>query len=197
MARRGDLMNPSNSLLSADDIERFRAYLVLLARLQVDPALRDKVDLSGVVQQTLLEAIEEQRKPSPRLRTEGQTAAWLRSILSHNLADRLRRLTARKRDGRKERSLDAALEQSASRLDAWLAVQESTPSQKAIRQEDTLRMVEALAALPANQRRAIELHRLEGRPLAEIARQLGSTKAAVAGLLHRGLKALRARLEEP
>lgn len=190
-------MNPSTSLLSDGDIERFRAYLALLARLQVDPALRDKVDLSGVVQQTLLEAIEEQRKPSPRLRTEAQTAAWLRSILSHTLADRLRRLTAQKRDGRKERSLDAALDQSASRLDAWLAVQESSPSQKAIRQEDTLRMIEALAALPENQRRAIELHHLEGLPLAEIAQRLGTTKAAVAGLLHRGLKALRARLEEP
>src|SRR3954453_23133238 len=98
MTRCANLMNPSTSLLSSDDIERFRAYLALLARLQVDPALRDKGDLSGVVQQTLLEAIEEQRKPSPRLRNEAQTAAWLRSILCHNLADRLLRLTGQKRD---------------------------------------------------------------------------------------------------
>src|SRR5262249_34900523 len=41
---------------TADDLERFRAYLGVLARLEVSPAMRDKVDLSGVIQQTLLEA---------------------------------------------------------------------------------------------------------------------------------------------
>ena len=41
------------------------------------------------------------------------------------------------------------------------------------------------------------MHHLQGQPLAEIARELGTTKSAVAGLLHRGLKALRANLPEP
>ena len=57
-------------------------------------------------------------------------------------------------------------------------------------------MAEILAELPEAQRRAIELHHLRGMPLAEIADELGSTKAAVAGLLHRGLKTLRTRLED-
>jgi RNA polymerase sigma-70 factor (ECF subfamily) len=178
-----------------DNLERFRAYLVLLARMEVAPPLRDKVDLSGVVQQTLLEAHQGLARQPDRLRTEGETTAWLRSILSHNLADVLRKLGARKRDVHRERSLDAALDQSAERLEQWLAAEQSSPSQHAVFQEELARVAESLAALPEAQRRAIELHHLQGWPLARIAAELGLSKAAVAGLLHRGLKTLRARLD--
>src|SRR5436309_6663416 len=133
-------------------LERLRPYLDLLARLQVGPALRGKVDLSGVVQQALLEA--HRGLGQFRGRTEAQTAAWLRQILRHNLADELRRHGARKRDVALERSLDAALEQSASRLEGWLAADQSSPSAVAIRHEQVLRLAEAVAGLPENQRRA-------------------------------------------
>ncbi len=108
----------------------------------------------------------------------------------------LRKLAARKRDVRREWSLDAALDQSASRLERWLAADQSSPSQRAIRQEELLRVAEAMAGLPEAQRRAIELHHLRSMPLSEIADELGTTKAAVAGLLHRGMKTLRSRLGE-
>jgi RNA polymerase sigma-70 factor (ECF subfamily) len=181
--------------LEAVDLERFRAYLDLLARIEVAPRLRDKVDLSGVVQQTLLEAHQGLIEHPRSDRSVAEVAGWLRSILSHNLADVLRKLTARKRDFRREWSLESALDQSASRVEAWLAAEQSSPSRKVIRQEELLRMAESLESLPEGQRRAIELHHLQGRPLSEIALELGTTKSAVAGMLHRGLKALRKRLD--
>jgi RNA polymerase sigma-70 factor, ECF subfamily len=181
--------------LQIQDLERFRAYLGLLARLEIAPRLRDKVDLSGIVQQTLWEAHTELSNGPSRLRSDAETTAWLRSVLSHNLADVLRKLRARKRDIRREWSLDNAVTQSASRLEQWLVAQQSSPSQHVIRQEELLQMAETLASLPEGQRRAIELHHLQGWPLAEIAVELETTKAAVAGLLHRGLKNLRMQLQ--
>jgi RNA polymerase sigma-70 factor, ECF subfamily len=109
----------------------------------------------------------------------------------------LRKLTARKRDVRRERSLEKALDQSSSRLEQRLTVDQSSPSHRAIRQEEILRMAATLATLPEGQRRAVELHHLQGWPLADIAAELNTTKAAVAGLLHRGLKNLRMQLDPP
>jgi RNA polymerase sigma-70 factor, ECF subfamily len=40
----------------------------------------------------------------------------------------------------------------------------------------------------------VELHHLKGHSLADVGRQMGRSKASVAGLLRRGMKELRCRL---
>jgi RNA polymerase sigma-70 factor (ECF subfamily) len=178
----------------ARTLERFREYLRLLARLQLDPRLRGKLDPSDVVQQTLLEAYE--KRGQFRGTSEAEWLAWLRQALAHNLADTLRAFGQAKRDVGRERSLGAAVEASSCRLAAFLAAEQSSPSQRAERHERAVRLAEALAALPEDNREALVLHYCEDRPLAEIAQHLGRTPAAVAGLLKRGLKQLRGRLRE-
>ncbi len=176
------------------DLERFRSYLVLLARLKLDRKLRGKLDASDVVQQTMLEA--HQAIASCRGNDPAAQAAWLRQILARNLANAVRDLTRAKRDVRKERSLQADLDDSASRLEGWLAAAESSPSQKMQRQECALKLADALAQLPDTQRDAVVLRHFQECSLAEIAAQLDCTTAAVTGLLHRGLKNLRKTLAE-
>jgi RNA polymerase sigma-70 factor (ECF subfamily) len=43
---------------------------------------------------------------------------------------------------------------------------------------------------------AVELHHLEGYSVPEVGRLIGKSTGSVAGLLHRGMKALRAHLGE-
>lgn len=171
----------------ASALERWRPYLRVLLNAQVDPRLRGKIDLSGVVQQTLLEAHQKR----PPFSQEDQQAAWLRRVLANNLADELRKLAADKRDVGRECSLEAALHESSARLEKWLAADQSSPSQRAERHEQALRLAEALEGLPEAQREALVLQHWHGWTLAQIAEHQGRSRAAVAGLLKRGLRQLR------
>jgi RNA polymerase sigma-70 factor, ECF subfamily len=174
---------------SAQPLEKFRDYLAILARQQVRPRLWAKLDLSGVVQQTLLEA--HQAYPVLEPLNGAQQAGWLRRALANNLADELRKLKTGKRDVGREQSLEATLDHSASRLAGLLPAPGSTPSQHVQKEEMMLQLAQAILALPDAQRQAVELHHVQGLSLAEVAQEMDSTKPAVAGLLHRGLKKLR------
>ena len=176
----------------SQELERYRDYLRLLARLQLDAHLHGKIDLSGVVQQTLLDAYQ----ALPRCPAGDGRAAWLRCILANNLADEVRKLATAKRDLGRERSLEAALERSSVRLEAWLAAEQSSPSEQVQREERALRLATALAELPEAQREALVLQHWHGWTLAQIAAQMGRTPAAVAGLLKRGLQQLRTLLQD-
>jgi RNA polymerase sigma-70 factor (ECF subfamily) len=176
------------------ELERFRAYLTLLARVNLDVRLRGKCDASDVVQQTLLEA--HQKREQFRGCNDAALAGWLRQTLAHNLADAVRALSRGKRDVALERSLEGALEESSSRLQAWLAAEQSSPSQQAMKNEQLLQLSEALTQLPELQREAVVLHHLQGLPLAAVAGRLQRSEPAVAGLLHRGLKKLRTLLQD-
>jgi RNA polymerase sigma-70 factor (ECF subfamily) len=162
--------------------------------MRLDARLRSKLDASDVVQQTLLEAHAGQAQF--RGQSVGEQAAWLRRILARNLANAVRDLGRAKRDVGLERSIEASVNESASRLEAWLAAEQSSPSQRAERQEQAVRLAEALASLPEKQREAVTLRHWHRCSLADIARQLNCTTAAVTGLLTRGLKSLRKELQD-
>src|SRR3954451_20333783 len=168
-------------------LERYRDYLLLLARIQLDPGLQAKLDPSDVVQQTLLKA--QQNWDQFRGRSDTELAAWLRAILARQLADVVRKFDPWL--GGREQSLEAALEQSSARLESWLAAEDTSQGKRFERQEQLLRMAEALAGLPDDQRTALELRHLRGLAVAEVAREMGRSPAAIGSLLYRGLKTLR------
>jgi RNA polymerase sigma-70 factor (ECF subfamily) len=176
--------------LSPASLDRFRDYLRLLARLQIDPRLQSKLDPSDLVQQTLLKATG--NLDQFRGANEAELAGWLRRILANNLHDFLRK-------HRKELDLDFsivdAVDASSARLEQWLVSQSHSPSDAAQRNEQLLVLAHALGQLPEDQRQAVELRYLKDLPVSEVASILDKTEPAIAGLLRRGLQRLRTLLD--
>lgn len=172
-------------------VEAFRSYLCALARIQVAarPWLAAKLDASDLVQQTLLKA--HAARDQFRGHTPAEMAGWLRQILTRTLANELRALGQHKRDAGAERSLEADLDASSCRLDAWLAADQSTPSEHVVRSERAASLAAAVERLPPDQREVVLLKHCHGLPLADIATRLGRSPASVAGLLRRALERLR------
>jgi RNA polymerase sigma-70 factor, ECF subfamily len=176
-------------------LEAQRAALHRLAKRQLDGRIAVRVDASDIIQQTFLEA--HRSFPQFAGRDARELAAWLQTILDHKVAGAIRdHALLQKRNVGRDQSLDdshggaAPLKQE---LDAGL----SSPSQKAMRAEDAQLLSRALTVLPDDQREAVRLRHLEGWALADIARHLGRTPAATAGLIKRGMQALRRQMHKP
>ncbi|HKI32600.1 MAG TPA: sigma-70 family RNA polymerase sigma factor [Gemmataceae bacterium] len=178
---------------SLKPLEEYRDYLHLLARLQVDPRLRSKLDPSDVVQQTLLTAVE--KKDQFRGGTDAEMAGWLRQILANTLAQEGRAFATEKRNLAREQSL-AAIEKSSAILEAFLADKQSSPDERLLRNERVLRLAGALAQLPEDQRLALEMKHLQGFTIKEIAQVMKRSEPSITGLLRRGLATLRRLLGE-
>ena len=173
-------------------VESYRGYLLLLARVQLAQQFQGRLDPSDLVQQTLLKA--HQNRGQFRGTSEAEQMAWLRVILANAMADAVRKISPKA--GGRERSLEAALEQSSRNLEAILAAEQTSPCQRVIRHEQLTRLADAIAQLPDDQRQAVELRHLQGLATAEIAARMNRNVAAIGGLLQRGLRSLRVSLDE-
>jgi RNA polymerase sigma-70 factor (ECF subfamily) len=173
------------------DLARYREYLRSLAGARLDSRPWVGVDPSEVAQQALLKA--HAARDQFRGRTEQELAAWLRTILNNTLADALR--ASNRRPG--SISLSDLSESSSVQPAPVPADTGLPPEELAARNEQLLRLAAALGRLPDDQRAVLEMKHLHGLTVTEICERTGRTKSSVAGLLFRGVKALRGLLDEP
>ena len=184
-------------LEQAEVCQRYRNYLRVVAEARLDYRLRGQIDASDLVQQTLLQAhlAWHQYRGS----SDEELVAWLRRILLRQILLRqmlhlMRDLQREKREVRRERSLQDAIGNSTQRLEAWLAIDQASPSQRVMQVERAVAIAQAVQSLPDAQRNAVILYYWQGLTLSQIAEYLGRTVPSVAGLIHRGLKQIRSLL---
>jgi RNA polymerase sigma-70 factor (ECF subfamily) len=180
-------------------LELSRTDLALLARAQIGLQLQARVDASDVVQETFLDACRDFQHF--RGASHREWVAWLRQILSFNLARAVQRqVAAKKRSTRREVSLNrrvSAMEQSSGtiQIETALVSRSSAPSSHARRRESVGCLADQLARLPSDYREVLVLRNLEGLPFSEVARRMGRSSGAVRILWARAVDQLRRLLQ--
>jgi RNA polymerase sigma factor (sigma-70 family) len=167
------------------DWGRYHKVLHLVLRVtQLHPLLTN--DKSELVQEALVKAI--QAKHQCRATCDGGRIAWLKTILKNVAHDWLEKKLAEKNGGGHVQSIHDLVVGSSKVIDAMLPDDaQPTPSERLMREEELLRIAEAVADLRELQRDVLILRHFHKASVAEITAQLKPihptlTKRAVAGL---------------
>ncbi len=136
-------------------------------------------EAQDLAQDTFLKVFDQAR----RYRPEGRFRSWLLRIAGNQARSALRRRKVLRWVNFDLRSHD-------------LATPDDDPARHLERQETTLRVQRAVAALPERQRQAVVLKRFQGCSYKEIAEILDTTVPAVESLLQRAAAALRLSLAQ-
>jgi RNA polymerase sigma-70 factor (ECF subfamily) len=157
-----------------------RTSRLVFARLYLETG--DRHWAEDLLQETWLLAYRSLR----RLNDPARLRSWLLAIAQNVLAEAVRRQSRRKR---------APPPRAAAQVLAEVPSPRPSPDEDAERADMHDQILAALRSLPEEYRLPLTLRYVTGADYETIETQLGLSNGALRGLLHRGLKILRARLE--
>jgi RNA polymerase sigma-70 factor (ECF subfamily) len=191
---------------TADLIERaVRGERAALERLLLDhfaplsahvakrmpPSLQSVVGVEDIVQTTFTNVFQSIDKYAAR--DDATFLSWLLAIAENQLRDVVRAHKRKKRGGDRVRVEEVPAEEQSHEVQLLdiLVGPDHTPSRSAARREGMQAIRTALAELPEEYRRAIELRYFDGYSLEETAILMDRTTGAVRGLVDRARRQIR------
>jgi RNA polymerase sigma-70 factor (ECF subfamily) len=182
----------------------YRNYLRMIVRTGLGPRLRERVELSDVVQEALVEVVRQ--FPQFTGQNEAALVGWLRRLVGQKLADLGRYHSRAKRSaGGPAVPLDAPWEPGAvadsnaggGRLLDVLALSQTSPSEAASRRELIVLLADALADLAGGEAEVLWLYHADGLSFEAIGERMGLSRKSIRGIWARGLKNLKRSLDGP
>jgi len=172
-------------------LEACRGYLLLIAQQELDTTLQAKGGASDLVQQTFLEA--QRDFAGFHGTTHAALLAWMRQLLLYNLANFRRDYHRDKRRVTREIALPAG--DSSKRRVGDFDAGAPTPSVEMMGVEQAEALERALARLPEDYSRVIQLRYREERSFEAIAELMQRSQNAVRKLWSRAIERLQQELE--
>lgn len=181
----------------------YRNYLRMVVRTGLGPRLRERVELSDVVQEALVEVVRQ--FPQFTGQTEAALLGWLRRLVGQKLADLGRYHSRVKRAGGATAvPLDAAPDsgggrggEEGGRLLDMLSLSQTSPSQAVSQREQLVLLADAVAGLVDSEAEVLWLYYAEALSFEAIGQRLGLSRKSVRGIYARGLKHLKRTMEGP
>jgi RNA polymerase sigma-70 factor (ECF subfamily) len=158
-------------------VEAHRPRLLSFVRRRLGSRLRGRTQAEDILQEALLRALGSLE----RFEWQGKDSffCWLATIAEHII-----------------QNLNRSLREPPVALEAEHAGSGPSPSRVLRREERFDRLKAAVASLSGDHRDVILLARIEGLPIADVARRMGRSPGAVRHLLLRALEKLRERFGE-
>jgi len=175
-----------------DLAQEIEDYLLLMARKHTPAAVRGQVNPSDIVQQTMMEVVK--GIDGFRGNSTSEFYGWLTRILKNQSNLFARDLTRKKRDVKRQVSID--VENSATNAKMDLVDPALTPSSDAIERERTSLIEKAINALSPEHAQVVRLRNLEELSYQNVAERMNRSVGAVTKLWYRAMVSLKKEMDK-
>ena len=171
-------------------IARYERRIRIIISRRSGPQVLQRTSLDDLFQETLAQAIAS--ASTFVYDGDARFLVWIGTIARRVVGDALNRQDKKIHTVRIKRAQSTGV----GVTDAELPSSRRSPSSVVAGHERSARLMGAMNGLPEHYRKVIQLHKLEQRPLSEVAAKLGRSHGATCQLFQRALKQLREVMTE-